>query len=152
MPHLNSVELAVKDENPNVKPGQSLTEARSLGNYQQVGPNDIEEIEGKKILKWTYDSFDNFLMVFEDGTYLKMELDTGANYESPHLRMEEITLGDLHLLKLIPEETWAEHLAEKKKQRAVQNEIHGAHQLAEAIDNLGIERVKEMVAKTAPEI
>ena len=90
-------------------------------------------------------------MVLEDNTYLKMELSAGENYEHPSLMMEKLTLGDLWELGLIPEETWEEHLVEKRRLREAQDEVYGAQQLANAIDNLGIERVKEMVSKTAPE-
>ncbi len=151
MPYLNSVELAVKSQNPNVKPGQSLTEARSLMDYTQVGPHDIEEIEGKKILKWAYDSFDSFILMFEDGTYLKMELTTGESYEHSSLQMEKLTLGDLRDLGLLSPGVWDAHQVEKARTREAQNDTQGAHLLACAIDNLGIERVKEMVAKTTPE-
>jgi len=150
MPHLNSVELAIKSQNPNVKPGQSLTEARSLGEYTQVGPNDVEDIEGKKILKWNYDSFDGFIMVFEDNTYLKIEVTSGC--DGPEVSMEELTLNDLMRMDLLPPGVWDEHRAEKARLREAQDTVQGAHLLACAIDNLGIERVKEMVAKTAPEI
>ena len=149
MPHLNTVELAVKSENPNVKPGQSLVEAKALGKYTQLGPNDVEEIEGKKILKWEYDSFDSFIMLFDDNTYLKMELD--PDYDGPHLRMEEITLGELRSMGLLSPKTWEEHLDEKSRFREAQDQVQGAHSLACAIDSLGIDRVKEMIAKTTPE-
>ena len=150
MPHLNTVELAIKSENPGVKPGQSLVEAKALGKYHQLGPNDVEEIEGKKILKWEYDSFDSFIMLFDDNTYLKMEIDN-SDYDGPSLSMEEITLGDLLSMDLLPPETLKEHQEEKSRFREAQDQVQGAHSLACAIDSLGIDRVKEMIAKTTPE-
>ncbi len=149
MPHLNTVELAIKSDNPGVKPGQSLVEAKALRKYTQLGPNDVEEIEGKKILKWEYDSFDSFIMLFDDNTYLKMELD--PDYDGPYLRREEITLGDLRSMGLLPPETWEKHLDEKSRFREAQNAVHGAHSLGCAIDSLGIDRVREMLAETTPE-
>ena len=150
MTHLNTVELAIKSENPDVKPGQSLVEAKALGKYTQLGPNDVEEIEGKKILRWEYDSFDSFIMLFDDNTYLKMEIDN-SDYNGPSLSMEEITLVELRRMDLLPPETWKEHLEEKSRFQEAQNAVHGAHSLGCAIDSLGIDRVREMLAKTTPE-
>jgi len=147
---LNIDELRLTgDQEVQGRPGEVPIEMATLRPFTQIGPNDTEEIEGKRILHWTFDTFGGFLALFEDGTYLKMDLTSG--YEGPELSMEDLTMGDLNSLDWLPPGVWDKYLAQKQLLRDAQSRNYGESQLGTAIDELGIDRVREIVAKTMPE-
>jgi len=149
-PRLNNGDLRLGSEPAaQGKPGQVPIEVATLRPFTQIGPNDIEEIEGQRILHWKFDTFGGFLVMFEGGTYLKMDLTSG--YDGPELSMEDLTMGDLNSLDWLPPGVWDKYLAQKKLLRNAQSRNSGEIQLGAAIDELGIDRVRELVSKTMPE-
>jgi hypothetical protein len=130
-------------------PSQVPIEATMLRQYIQVGPNDIEEIEGKKILNWKFDFWGGFTILFQDLTYLKM--DVTSDYDGPKLVIDDLDMSDLFDMGRLSSDIWDKYLSQKKIRREALNRNGGEHQLDAAISELGIERVRELVSKTAPE-
>jgi hypothetical protein len=145
----NNGELVRSEGLTGSKPSQVPIEATILGQYIQIGPRDTEEIEGKKILNWRFDCLGGFTILFNDLTYLKM--DVTSDYDGPELVIEELEMSDLFEMGRLPSDIWDKYLSQKKIRRKALNRNQGEHQLDEAIAKLGIERVRELVAGTTPE-
>jgi len=131
------------------KPGQVPIEVSRLRMYKQIGPHDTVDIVGKKILHWSLDTLGGITIIFQGGDYLKLDLTSG--YDGPELSPEELDMSDLRTLGCLPSGVWEVYVAEKAKLREAQRYSYGESQLGEAIDELGIDRVRELVSKTTPE-
>jgi hypothetical protein len=149
-PRLNNGDLRLSSEVADQgKPGQVPIEVSRLRMYKQIGPYDTEEIKGKTIIYWKLDTLGGITIIFQGGDYLKLDLTSG--YDGPELSSEELDMSDLRALGCLPPGVWEIFLAEKEKLREGQRHSYGESQLSEAIDELGIDRVRELVSKTTPE-
>jgi len=130
------------------KAGQVPHEVNILSEYVQIGPNDYEEIVGKKITHWNFCQRGGFIIVFDDNAYLKMDLTDSESI--PELEMADLDMGDLVLLGILGQDDWDRFIAEKNQVRSAEQRGAGERQLSHAIDTLGIDRVKELISGTTP--
>lgn len=143
----NFVERGVLSTPP--RPGMTRTECFILGQWVRT---HIRDMPGKSVVH-TDDRGDGCdgcaLILFSDQTYWKVRAED--EYGMHILNYVDLTLRDLKQFELVTDEDWASHEGESKCAAIAEQERSGRRLLAQAIQFMGRQAIREAVKPTVLE-
>jgi len=119
--------------------GQLPIEVLTLGAYTSA--SSAKKLLGKSI-KAVQDLSHRLIIVCEDNTYCKFEIEQG--YDGYELSYEFLTMADLYSMSLITECTHKEYQGQVEMKKADTKRRSGKRDLERAISTLGVETVRTL--------